>query len=61
MDTVQFAKVLEAMSEADMATMLAKDITQYKNVIMDPEATMSIPDLNRICLMADELVKRLSS
>ncbi len=61
MDTVKFAERLKSMSEADMAKQLAKDINQYKNVIMDPDATMSIPDLNRICIMADELVKRLSS
>jgi hypothetical protein len=60
MDQGQYEKILESMSNADMAIQLAQNIEQYKNIIMDPETTMSIPDLNRICMMADELAKRLS-
>lgn len=61
MDNVQFEEHLKSVSDSDIAQQLAENIAQYKNVIMDPDATMSIPDLNRICIMADELSKRLAS
>ena len=61
MDLNKFEKHLESLSDAELAKLLAKNIGQYKNTVMDMETTMSIPDLDSICMMANELSKRLSS
>jgi hypothetical protein len=61
MNIVQFEKHLQSLSDSELAQQLAQDLGHYKNIMMEPETTMSMPDLNKICMMADELSKRLSN
>jgi len=61
MDHIKFEKYLESLSDSEMAQQLAEDIKKYKSTLMDTDNTISIPDLNNICMMADELSKRLAS
>lgn len=55
MDIVQFEEHLKSLSDSELTQLLAVNLGQYKKIMMEPETTMSIPDVNRICMMADEL------
>ena len=59
MDNAVFEEHIKTLSDSELAQQISEDLDQYKNVMMEPDTTMSIPNLNKICMMADELSKRL--
>ncbi|HIF52167.1 MAG TPA: hypothetical protein EYQ42_11690 [Thiotrichaceae bacterium] len=61
MDNAELEEHIKMLSDSELAQQISEDLEQYKNVMMESDTTMSIPNLNRICMMADELSKRLSS
>jgi hypothetical protein len=59
------------MSDSELTTciessiMMAKDLHKrlilYKQLSLEPESTQSIPDLDLICELAEDLIKKLES
>jgi len=49
----------------EVSAKIAKDLHSrlilYKELSIDPDSTLSIPDLNYMCELAETLVKRLES
>lgn len=60
MELDKLEEYLKSLSDSELAQKLAENLEHYKSIILDSEATMSIPDLNYICKMANELSKRLA-
>ena len=53
--------LIASINEAkDMADDLSKRVHLYKEAILDPEDTISIPNINLICQLADELCNKLN-
>jgi hypothetical protein len=61
MDYAELEEHIKMLSDSELAQQISEDLEQYKNVMMESDTTMSMLNLNRICMMADELSKRLSS
>jgi len=42
-----------------IADELRQQLRLYQESIRDPDATISLPDMNRMCQLADALIKKL--
>ncbi len=45
----------------EMAEDLQRRLHRYKEISRDPDATESIPDLNYMCELADQICKKLAA
>ena len=61
MELDKLEEYLKSLSDLELAQKLAENLEHYKSITMDPEATMSIPNINNLCKMANELSKRLAN
>jgi len=48
-------------SSTQMAKELCVKLEQYKKMSLDPDSTLSMPDLNYLCKLSEELVKNLEN
>ena len=48
-------------SSTQMAKELCVKLEQYQKMSVDPDSTLSLPDLNYMCKLSEELVKNLEN
>ncbi|OGT73294.1 MAG: hypothetical protein A3I78_00440 [Gammaproteobacteria bacterium RIFCSPLOWO2_02_FULL_56_15] len=49
----------ELQQAKQIADELRQQLRLYQESIRDPDATISLPDMNRMCQLADALIKKL--
>jgi len=50
---------IELHEARQIADELLQQLRLYQQCIRDPDATISLPDMNRMCQLADTLLKKL--
>ncbi|TAJ94344.1 MAG: hypothetical protein EPO31_09320 [Gammaproteobacteria bacterium] len=52
---------IELHEARQIADELLQQLRMYQKCIRDPDATISLPDMNRMCQLADTLLKKLDN
>jgi len=52
---------INSKSVSELADDLSEKLKNYRSATMKPHSTQSIPNLNTICEIADEIARRLKS
>ncbi len=55
------AAYLESKTTEQLAADLANNLQQYRVASLEPDSTQSIPNLDHMCAIAEEIKKRLSN
>ncbi len=61
MGNAKFQNHINSKSTTELADDLSEYLKQYKAQSMEPDSTQSIPNLDLICMIAEEIASRLKS
>ena len=61
MENAKLQKHINFKSTTELADELSEHLKQYKAQSMEPDSTQSIPNLDQICMIAEEIASRLKS
>jgi len=61
MEQSKLDEYLHSKSTSELAATLSEKLKDYRIAMTDPDATLSIPDMDMMCGIADEIVRRLNA
>jgi len=59
MENEKIQNYIKSKSISELADELSKKLKEYRATVMDPDATLSIPNIDIMCEMADVIADRL--
>lgn len=61
MENDKIKNYIHSKSISELAEELSVKLKQYRAAVMDPDATLSIPNIDLMCEIADEIAGRLNN